>query len=206
FERAVAVLTVGCTTLFLGPAALVAAGEANRPLERYLFYVTPLVFLAFFAYAERGAPKRLVYFLTACAGGLALSLVSLPGLTGTGAYFFDAVTLSGFARAAYLIGLTHAALLYSLAPVGVALFLAAFSLRRRGAAEAFALTAIGISLATGAAAYTTDRLVTSWSSHAFNAFEPDWLDRSRLGPARYLVLPQANPFLGSALESWNREL
>jgi len=200
------VLTIGSTTLFVGQAALIAAGEANRPLERYLFYVTPLVFLAFFAYAEREAPKRLVYVLTACVGGLALSLVSLPGLTGTAAYFFDSVTLSGFARAAYLIGLAQASLLYSLAPVGLALLLASFSLRRRGTAEAFALVAIGISLATGMAAYTTDRLVTGWSSRAFNAAEPNWLDRSGLGPARYLVLPQANPFLGTALESWNRDL
>jgi hypothetical protein len=35
---------------------------------------------------------------------------------------------------------------------------------------------------------------------------PNWLDRSGLGPARYLALPQANPFLGTALESWNRDL
>jgi len=55
-ERAAGVLTIACLVLFLAQAALIAAGEADRPLERYLFYVTPLVFLAFFAYAERGAP------------------------------------------------------------------------------------------------------------------------------------------------------
>src|SRR6266508_2263678 len=57
-ERALAVLTVACTALFIGQAALIGAGEAHRPLERYLFYVTPLLFLTSFAYAERGPPFR----------------------------------------------------------------------------------------------------------------------------------------------------
>ena len=205
-ERAVAVLTVACTALFLTQAALIAAGEADRPLERYLFYVTPFVFLAFFAYAERGAPGRLAYVAATCAGALALSLVSLPGLTGTAAYFFDSVTLSGFARVSYLIGLTQASLLYSLVPLALALLACAFPLRRRGAPELFALIAVGLSLATGAAVYTTDRLVTGWSARTFGASPPDWLDRSDLGPARYLALPQANTFLATSLESWNRDL
>jgi hypothetical protein len=205
-ERAVAVLTVVCTMLFLGQAALIAAGEANRPLERYLFYVTPLAFLAFFVYAERGAPGRLRYVLTACAAGLALSLVSLAGLTGTTAFFFDSVTLSGFARAGYLIGLPDASLLYSLAPVALALLACAVPLRRRGAPELFALIAIAISLATGAAVYTTDRLATGWVARTYGSQPLDWLDRSKLGTARYLALSGGDPFLGKNLESWNRAL
>jgi len=205
-ERAVAVLTIACTALFIGQAALIAAGEANRPLERYVFYVTPLFFLAFFAYVERGAPRRLAYVVTAFAGALALSQVSLPGLTGTAAFFFDSVTLSAFARVAYLRGLTDASLLYALMPVGLALLAWALPLRRRGAAELFALTAIGLSLAAGAAVYTTDRLASGWATRTFGASTLDWLDRSDLGPARYLALPNSNTFLGTNLESWNRDL
>lgn len=205
-ERAIAALTVACTALFLGQAALIGAGEAHRPLERYLFYVTPLLFLAFFAFAEKGAQGRLRYMAVACAGGLALSLVSLPGLTGTAAYFFDSVTLSGFARAAYALGLTNASLLYSLVPVALALLACALPLRRRGVPELFATIAIGLGLAVGAGVYETDRLVTGWSAHAFGAPELDWLDRSDLGPARYLALSNADPFLGTNLESWNRDL
>jgi len=205
-ERAVGLLTVACTALFLGQAALIAAGEADRPLERYLFYVTPLLFLAFFAYAERGAPGRLPYVAATCGGALAISLVSLPGLTGTAAYFFDSVTLSGFARVSYLMGLTEAALLYSLIPVALAVIAWAFPLRRRGAPELLATLAIGLCIAAGAGVYTTDRLVTGWSARAFAAPQPDWLDRSELGPARYLALPNADPFLGTSLESWNRDL
>jgi hypothetical protein len=205
-ERAVGVLTVACLALFLAQAALIAAGEAERPLERYLFYVTPLVFLAFFAYAERGAPGRLQYGLATCGGALALSLVSLPGLTGTAAFFFDSVTLSAFARVAHLGGLTDASLFYALAPLAVGLLICALPLRRRTAPELLALLTIALSLAAGAAVYTTDRLVTGFAAQAFGASPPDWLDRSSLGPARYLALPNSNPFLGTHLESWNRNL
>ncbi len=203
-ERPVAALTLISTTLFIGQAAMIGGGEANRPLERYLFYVTPLVFLAFFAYAERGAPRRRELVAATCFGALALSQVSLPGLTGTGAFFFDSVTLSGFARAAFREGLPNASLIYSLAPICVALLTLALPLRRRGAPELFALVAISVMFATGVAVYATDRLATAWSVRTFGSAPPDWLDRLHLGPGHYLVLPRANPLLGTYLESWNR--
>jgi hypothetical protein len=203
-ERPVAALTLISTTLFIGQAAMIGGGEANRPLERYLFYVTPLVFLAFFAYAERGAPRRRELVAATCFGALALSQVSLPGLTGTGAFFFDSVTLSGFARAAFREGLPNASLIYSLAPICVALLTLALPLRRRGAPELFALVAISVMFATGVAVYATDRLATAWSVRTFGSAPPDWLDRLHFGPGHYLVLPRANPLLGTYLESWNR--
>jgi hypothetical protein len=205
-ERAVAALTLASTLLFIGQTALIANGEAGRPLERYLFYITPLAFLAFFAYAERGAPRRSAYLTVTWLGAIALSQVSLPGLTGTAAFFFDSVTLSGFARAAFREGLPKAALIYSLAPIAVAVLALAISLRRRGAAELFAVVAIILMIATGAGVYATDRLATSWSVRTFGSSPPDWIDRSAIGTARYLALPLANPLLGTYLESWNRSL
>jgi hypothetical protein len=205
-EQGIAALTIAATALFLAQAALIAAGEAGRPLERYLFYVTPLFFLAFFAYAERGAPKRRAYLAVAAVGALALSQVSLPGLTGTAAYFFDSVTLSAFARASHLIGLADASLLYALVPLALAVLAWALPLNRRHAPELFAAIAIGLCLAAGAGIYATDRLVTAWAARSFSASPPDWLDRSGLGPARYLSLPNSNDFFGTQLESWNRSL
>jgi hypothetical protein len=205
-ERALAVLTVVCTTLFLGQASLIAAGEAHRPLERYLFYVTPLFFLAFFAYAERGAPRRFLYAGLGCVGALLLSRVSLPGMTGTAGFFFDAPTLTGFARAAYYLGLPNASLLYGALPLALALLAWALPLTRRGAPQLFALLAIGLSVGAGASVYATDRLATGWDARTFSTDPPDWLDRSGLGRARYLTLPRSNDFLGTQLESWNRDL
>ena len=205
-ERAVAVLTILCTTFFFGQAVLISAGEAHRPLERYLFYVTPLVFLAFFAYAERGAPRRFLCAGVGCIGALLLASASLPGMTGTAAFFFDAPTLTGFARAAYYLGLPNASLLYTTLPLALSLLIFALPLTRRGVPQFFALLAIGFSVAAGAAVYATDRLATAWDARTFGAEPQDWLDRSGLGPARYLSLPQSNDFLGTQLETWNRNL
>jgi hypothetical protein len=198
----IGVVSIACTVLFLGQAALIAAGEAHRPLERYVFYVTPLVFLACFAYVERGAPWRRAYVLFTIAGAVGLSLVSFPGLTGTAGFFFDSFTLTGFARASFYLGLTNASLLYAMAPLA----LGALALVARRVPYLVATVAIAIGLATGAAAYATDRLATGFAARTFNAHPADWLDRSGLGAATYLVLPGADYFVGTGLESWNREV
>jgi len=204
-ERALATITVTTTALFVGQAALLSAGEAHRPLERYLFYVTPLVFLAFFLYVERGAPRRVLHLGVAGVAALLLSQLSLPGLTGTAAFFFDSVTESAYAREAYRFGLPNASLLFALLPLALALLAVALPLRRAGAAMIVALVAIAVQLTAATAVASTDHLVTGWTLRTFGASPPNWLDRSGMR-ARYLVLPDANQFLGANLESWNRDL
>jgi hypothetical protein len=61
-------------------------------------------------------------------------------------------------------------------------------------------------LVGGSAVASTDHLVTAWTQRTFGTTPPDWLDRAQLGTARYLVLPDANPFYGTNLESWNRKV
>ena len=202
WRKPLTIVTIVCTVLFLGQAAVIAAGEAHRPLERYVFYVTPLVFIAFFVYVERGAPWRRAYTLLTCVGAVALSLVSFPGLTGTAAFFFDSATLTGFARVSWYLGLDKASLIYAMAPLAAG----ALALAVRRVPLVVAGIAIAISLATGVAAYATDRLATGFGARHFNASPADWLDRSKLGPATYLVLPQSDYFIGTNLESWNRDI
>ena len=202
WRKPIGVVSIACTVLFLGQAALIAAGEAHRPLERYVFYVTPLVFLAFFAYVERGAPWPRAYTLFTIAGAIGLSLVSFPGLTGTAGFFFDSFTLTGFARASFYLGLTNASLLYALAPLA----LGALALAVRRVPLVLAGVAIAAMLATGIGVYATDRLATGFAARTFNAEPVDWLDRSGLGAATYLVLPQSDFFVGTGLESWNRDV
>jgi hypothetical protein len=205
-ERAFAAVATVTITLFVVQAAFVSAGEAHRPLERYLFYVTPLVFLGFFLYVERGAPRRVLHAGLAGVVALLLSQFSFAGLTGTAAFFFDSVTESAYARAVYRLGLSPASLLFSLLPVGLAVLATAAPLRRALAAQTVAVAAIAVMLTAGLAVTSTDHLVTGWTQRTFGTTPPNWLDRSHLGRARYLVLPDANPFLGTNLESWNRDV
>jgi hypothetical protein len=205
-ERSFATTAVAVLGLFLAQAAFVSAGEAHRPLERYLFYVTPLAFLAFFLYVERGAPRRILHVGVAGVLALLLSQVSLPGLTGTAAFFFDSVTESTYAREASRLGISDASLLFAVAPLVLAALAALLPLQRARAAITLALVAIAVQLAAGNAVAGTDHLVTGWAQRTFGSSPPDWLDRSGLGPATYLVLPDANPFLGTNLESWNRDV
>jgi hypothetical protein len=202
WRKPIGVISIACTVLFFGQGALISAGEAHRPLERYVFYLTPLVFLAFFAYVERGAPWLLPYILTTCVGAVALSLVSFPGLTGTAGFFFDSLTLTGFARASFYLGLANASLLYTLAPLA----LGALAIGARRIPLVVAGAAMATALATGAGAYATDRLATGFAARTFDAQPADWLDRSRLGPATYVVLPGSDYFIGTGLESWNRDV
>jgi hypothetical protein len=131
-----------------------------------------------------------------------LSLVSFPGLTGTAGFSFDSFTLTGFARASFYLGLPNASLLYAVAPLA----LGALALAARRIPYLVATVAIGIALATGAAAYATDRLATGFAARTFDAQPADWLDRLGLGPATYLVLPGSDYFVGTNLEAWNRDV
>ena len=119
------------------------------------------------------------YVLVTAVGALGLSLVSFPGLTGTAAFFFDSVTLTGFARVAYYTGLPNASLLYALAPLALGV---ASPWRVRRAPHVVAGIAIVLALATGAGVYATDRLATSFSARNFRRRPPDWLDRSKPRP------------------------
>ena len=65
--------------------------------------------------------------------------------------------------------------------------------------------AIGLSLAAGVGVHATDSLATSWARANLRVTHMDWLDRSDLGTARQLILPQIQHLLARAsLETWNR--
>ncbi len=205
-ERAFAAVALTTTVLTIGEAALVSAGEGRRPIERYLFYVTPLVFTGFFAYVERGAPRRIVQLGIAGALGLLLSQFSLSGLTGTAAFFFDSVTETAYANTAFRIGLPNASLLFALLPLALGALAVVAPLGRAKAALFVAFAAIAVELAGGSAVASTDQLVSGFTHRTYSSNPPNWLDESGLGPARYVVLPHADPFVDDDLESWNRNI
>jgi hypothetical protein len=177
-------------------AGLIAAGESQRPMERYAFYAVPLLFAAFFLYLERGAPRRRVYAATALGlGGLALAV---PFSTlALDPFAFDSPTLSAVAAAGRELSTGDAAALFGTVGLFAALAAAAVPLRRYGGAVAVA--AIVLSFAIGVAAYSGDRRMTRRAAVA----QSDWLDRMGI-EADVLVLPGGSPHAGWMIESWNR--
>jgi hypothetical protein len=183
-------------------AGLIAAGEAHRPMERYVFYAVPLLFTAFFFYVERGAPRRRLYAATALAlGGLVL-VVPFSTLA-LEPFSFDSPTLSAVAALGRELSTGDAAALFGGVGLLAALAAAAVPLRRYGGAVAAA--AIALSLAVGVAAYSGDRRMTGRAAESLAPAQKDWLDRMGID-ADVLVLPGGSLHAGWMLESWNRNV
>jgi hypothetical protein len=202
-ERAFARLTVGLGIAFLALAGLVAAGDSGRPLERYAIYLAPLALVAFFAYVERGAPRRRLYAGLALALGLAAWLVPFPTLADF-RFSFDSPVLSAYGTLAHAVGNANAATAFAAVPLAALAAVAFLPLGRR-AAHAVGAGAIALLLVTGAVAYSGDRAMTERALAAWAAPERDWLDAAGHGAADVLVLPGSPPYFAWTLEAWNRD-
>jgi len=202
-ERAFARLAVGLGLAFLALAGLVAAGDSERPLERYAIYLAPLALVLFFAYAERGAPWRRLYAGLALALGLAAWLVPFPSLADF-RFSFDSPVLSAYGTLAHAIGTANAATVFAAVPLAVLAAVAFLPLGRR-AAHAIGATTVALLLATGAIAYAGDRAMTERALEAWAAPQADWLDASGQGRADVLVLPGSPAYFAWTLEAWNRD-
>ena len=202
-EAGFAALAACLIALVLLEVGAVAAGEANRALERYAIYLLPLAVIAFFAYAERGAPWRGVYVALALAGACTAWLMPFPAKVGT-SFTFDTPTFSVYGQLAAWLGQADAATIFAGVPLLGAVALALLPLRRGGAPLALGLVSLVLLLGSGAVAYAGDHATTRGALAQRAGDPPDWLDRSGLGSADYLELPGGSPHYGWLLETWNR--
>jgi hypothetical protein len=201
-EAAFGVMTVVLLLALSLEAGLIASGEAHKPLERYAFYVVPLLFAAFFLYLERGAPRRRLYAGVALGmGGLALA-VPFASLA-LDPFSFDSPTLSAV-EALGRYAPADAASLFAAGGLLAALAAAAVPLRRWGGAVA--VVSLALALAVGAAAYTGDRRMTQRTLDALAPAQRDWVDSLGIERADVLVLPGGSLHFGWMLESWNRNV
>jgi len=201
-EGAFGTLSLALALLVLAEVGLIGAGEANRSMERYAIYLVPLAAVAFFAYAERGAPWRRAYVALALAGGATAWLLDFPVRAGT-SYAFDTVTYSIYAQVVAWLGEANAATIFAGVPLLGGIVLALLPLRTRVVTGVAGAT-IALLLLGGAAAYAGDHAMTRGALELRAGDPPDWLDRSGLGPADYLELPGGSAHYGWLLESWNR--
>jgi hypothetical protein len=199
--RAFGVLTALLVLLMPLQAGLIASGESHKPFERYAFYLVPLVFLAFFTFAERGVSARRFY--GAAALGLAgLALVVPFASLALHPFSFDSPTLSAVETVGRWTSQGDAAALF--AAGGVLAALAAFALQRRPAVLGAAAVVVAFSI--GVAAYDGDRRMTERTLGSLAASQPDWLERSGVDRADVLALPGGSLHSGWVLESWNRNV
>jgi hypothetical protein len=203
-ERAVGFFLAALTMLVLLQVGVIAAGQSHRPLERYTFYLAPLAFLLFFAYVERGAPRRRLYAGLALSLGLLAWLVPFPSLADY-RFSFDSPTLSSFGMLAAWIGNANAATVFAAVPLAGSVLVALIPLRRRVPAL-LAAGAVGLLLVSGLATYAGDHSMTRRADAAWSASPSDWVDQGGLGHADYLALPGGSPHFGWMLEVWNRDV
>jgi hypothetical protein len=202
-EAALALLAAACLPLLLLQAGFIAALEAERPLERYTIYLAPLVFVAFFLYVERGAPRRSMYVALALALGVLAVLVPFPSIADE-SFSFDSPTLSAYGVLADRLTHADAVTIFAVLPLAGSLVLAFTGLRRR-VGIALAAAAIALLVASGVAVYGGDHGMTERARTTWAASPPDWLERVD-GEVAYLALPGGSPYFGWTLEAWSRNL
>jgi hypothetical protein len=200
-ERAFAVLTSLLLVLMPLQAGLIASGDSHKPFERYVFYLLPLVLLAFFAFAERDVSGRRLY----AGGGLALAALALLmpfASLALAPFSFDSTTLSAVETLGRWTSQGDAAALFAAA--GVVAALCAAALQRRP--MVLGIAAVILAFLIGVAAYDGDRRMTRRTLDSLAAAPPDWLERSGIDEADVLVLPGGSLHAGWVLESWNRNV
>jgi hypothetical protein len=183
---------------------MIAAGEADRAMERYAIYLVPLLFVSFFAYVERGAPHRRAYVALALVLGCTAWLVPFPARAGT-VFAFDSPTFSAYAQLAAWWGHPNAATVFALVPLAGGITLALMRLSGGRVALAIGLGSVSLMLLSGVPAYAGDRAVARGTLELRAGSPPDWLDRSNLGRADYLQLAGGSAHYGWLLETWNRD-
>ncbi|HEY7207566.1 MAG TPA: glycosyltransferase family 39 protein [Gaiellaceae bacterium] len=205
-EAAFAVFTVAFGAIALAEAGLVAAGDAQRVLTRYVFYLAPLLVIAFFLYVERGAPHRLVYVALAAAGGIAASRIPFAELTAPGLYDNESTVATAFATLEERLGTPRATLAIELGVLAVALVVALVPLRRAWGPLVVSVAGISVSLLLGTLFVQADHRTTRTAAATLAPRELDWIDRARLGPVTYLSLPASLVVPDSEVEFWNRSV
>jgi hypothetical protein len=199
--RAFGVLTALLLVLMPLQAGLIASGESHKPFERYVFYLVPLVFLAFFSFAERDVTGRRAY--AAVAAGLAgLALLVPFASLALDPFSFDSPTLSAVEALGRWTSQGDAAALF--AAGGVLAAVATVALQRRPALLGAACVVLAFSI--GVAAYDGDKRMTRRTLESLAGPTPDWLERSGIAKADMLALPGGSLHSGWVLESWNRNV
>jgi hypothetical protein len=192
--RSFRAVTVLLTLLLLAQASLL--GDVNIAQERYLFYVLPLLAIAFALEARRGRVHALL-----CAGMVALAAtIPLAGWAAADGKTHSAV-LFGVFKLGLLTGDAGSGALIVGAVAG-ALALAAIVLPKPVTLGLAVVAAAAIGLAAGS--FDRDNSVNVRSG--FVAPDPAWVDHAHIGRTAFLLGPETPNTSTDQLMFWNRSV
>jgi hypothetical protein len=196
-------------TCLLALALLAEAGlfgAVDQAQERYVFYLLPLVAVAFGLYASRGWPLRLYHALAAAVLVTLSTVVPLSGLAAADQKAHSPLLYGAFRIEQELGSPGNGSLAIAVVAALGALAVVVASLRPRRAAVVAVTTAVVLCVGVSAAAVAFDRANSRSVRHAFLPADPSWIDHAQVGDVT--LLRSIGGVRGAALEQlfWNRSV
>lgn len=203
-ELAFAAFAGSLAVALVAQASLYGASYTTQ--ERYVFYVLPLVALAFGLYASRGWPSRLFHAAGAAALAAVAAAEPLSGLAATGnnahSPFLWAVGRLTTATGDY----GQAALLVAAAATGLSLVVVVASARPHLATPlALAIAFVAVA-AAAAGAFSYDRDNVAKLRAAFLPADRSWVDDAHVGRVAFLTGPHGSRTNVLDQLFWNRSI
>ena len=202
-------LAFAAMAILLLVALLVEAGlfgAFDQAQERYLFYVLPLVAVAFALHASRGWPHRLFHALIAATLVTLAAVVPLAGYAAADEKAHSPALYGVFRIEQWLGSPGNGSLAVALAATIGLTALVLASARPRIAVAVGLSIAVAISAGLGAASVVFDHENSKSVRQSFLPSEPSWVDDARLGDVT--LLRNIAGVRGGAFQQlfWNRSV
>jgi hypothetical protein len=203
-ELAFAALTVVLTATLLVEAGLF--GASDRAQERYLFYVLPLVAIAFGLYASRGWPFRLQHALFGAGLVTVAAVVPLAGFAAAEEKMHSPLLYAEYRIEQWAGSPGSGAMLVALAATIALAFVVLASPRPRVATWAAIGLAFAACAAFSAVAAVFDTENTTSARRSFFGPDRSWVDNAKLGDVT--LVRNIGGQRGSAFQQlfWNRSV
>jgi hypothetical protein len=201
-------LAFGSLLAAIGAALVLEAsvlGEPESAQERYVFYVVPLLALAFCLYASRGWPLGRVHALLAggmllIAGIVPLSNYARPRFAGQSPFLIGVRWLEA------QLGNGDAALAVALAAAAMAAMAAAAAWKPRIGTAAVLAIALAFSGLSYGAAWAFDRANTAAGVQNYLASDRSWVDHAQVGSVTLVTSAYGSSVAQESQLFWNRSV
>src|SRR5207302_313921 len=203
-ELAFVAFAVPLAAVLIVQASLYGANDSTQ--ERYVFYVLPLVALAFGLYASRGWPFRLAHAAGAAALAALAAAAPLAGLAATGTNAHSPFLWAVDRVAAATGDHGQAALLVAAVATGLSLVVVAASARPRLATPVALGIAFAALAAASAGAFAYDRDNVARLRALFLPADRSWGDHAHRGRGTLLAGPHGSKTNVLDQLFWNRSI